>query len=99
MNQIERITKMEEHLNNAIQVVEHLGIALDEYIRVELGIEELLNYYGSPVWFKDVEDDDEGLLPEELNRGVLSEDGIYNMLYDRIFLLRKMQAMLNRQKK
>lgn len=98
MNQIERITKMEEHLNNALRAVEQLEIALDEYLKVEPEIDELSTYYGSPTWFKDVEDDDEGLLPEDLNRGVLSEDGIYSMLYDQTFLLQKMQALLESRK-
>ena len=30
-------------------------------------------------WKKDFEDDEKGLLPKELKRGVLSEDGIYNL--------------------
>ena len=98
MNQIDRITRMEEYLNNALKAVEHLEKALDEYLKVEPDIEELLEYYGSPIWFKDV-DDDQGLLPEGLRRGVLSEDGIYNMLYDNTFLLQKMQALLESRKK
>lgn len=99
MNQIDRITRMEEYLNNALKAVEHLEKALDEYLKVEPDIEELLEYYGSPIWFKDVDDDDQGLLPEGLRRGVLSEDGIYNMLYDNTFLLQKMQAFLESRKK
>ena len=99
MNQIDRITRMEEYLNNALKAVEHLEEALDEYLKVEPDIEELLEYYGSPIWFKDVDDDDQGLLPEGLRRGVLSEDGIYNMLYDNTFLLQKMQALLESRKK
>ena len=99
MNQIDRITRMEEHLNNALKAVEDLEKALDEYLKVDAGIEELKEYYGSPVWFKDVEDDDQGLLPEDLRRGVLSEDGIYNMLYDHTFLLQKMKAILENRKK
>jgi hypothetical protein len=31
-------------------------------------------------WRKDFEDDENGLLPKELKCGVLSEDGIWNML-------------------
>ena len=100
MNQIDRITRMEEYLNNALKAVEHLEKALEEYLKVEPDIEELLEYYGSPIWFEDVDDDDDqGLLPEGLRRGVLSEDGIYNMLYDNTFLLQKMQALLESRKK
>lgn len=37
-------------------------------------------YYTSPAWRADFEADEAGLLPSDLKRGVLSEDGIYNLL-------------------
>ena len=37
-------------------------------------------YYTSPAWRADFEADEAGLLPPDLKRGVLSEDGIYNLL-------------------
>ncbi|MBP5362041.1 MAG: DUF4298 domain-containing protein [Ruminococcus sp.] len=40
----------------------------------------LSDYYGSPAWKRDYAADEAGLLPKELKRGVLSEDGIYNLL-------------------
>ena len=43
-------------------------------------IKELSDYYGSPDLKKDYQDDEAGLLPSDLPRGVLSEDGIYNVL-------------------
>ena len=39
-------------------------------------------YYTSPAWRTDFEADEVGLLPPDLKRGVLSEDGIYNLLED-----------------
>ena len=43
-------------------------------------VRELDEYYGSDIWKKDFSDDEAGLLPKDLPRGVLSEDGIYNVL-------------------
>ena len=43
-------------------------------------IDELEAYYTSDVWKQDFADDEAGLLPKDLKRGVLSEDGIYNLL-------------------
>ena len=40
----------------------------------------LSDYYSSPAWKRDLAADEAGLLPEDLKRGVLSEDGIYNLL-------------------
>ena len=99
MNQIERITAMEKHLNSALETVENLDRALEEFIKVKPDIEELLNYYGSPTWFKDVEDDDQGRIPQDLNRGVLSEDGIWNMLYDYNLLQEKLLLLSESIKK
>ena len=43
-------------------------------------------YYTGPLWKRDLADDEAGLLPSDLKRGVLSEDGIYDLLsrYDEI---------------
>lgn len=37
-------------------------------------------YYTGPEWKRDFADDEAGLLPEGLKRGVLSEDGVWNAL-------------------
>lgn len=41
---------------------------------------ELSDYYNSDEWKRDFAADEAGLLPKDLKRGVLSEDGIYNLL-------------------
>lgn len=43
-------------------------------------IKELEDYYTSPLWMQDFEADERGLLPSGLKRGVLSEDGIDDLL-------------------
>lgn len=43
----------------------------------ELSILE--SYYFGPLWMKDHETDEAGLLPADLKRGVLSEDAVYNL--------------------
>ncbi len=40
----------------------------------------LEDYYSSGEWRKDYEADEAGLLPAGLKRGVLSQDGVYNLL-------------------
>lgn len=42
--------------------------------------EKLDAYYTSDEWKRDFADDEAGLLPKDLKRGVLSEDGLYNLL-------------------
>ena len=82
MTQIDRIRQMEECLDASAAAVEKLGAALKEYEAVQKQYKKLSDYYGSPRWMKDFEDDEAGLLPDGLKRGVLSEDGIWNLLSD-----------------
>ena len=82
MEQIRRITRMEENLNEAAAALEALEKALERYEGVRRQVEELAAYYGSRLWFADLADDEAGKLPPELRRGVLSEDAAYNLLTD-----------------
>ena len=43
-------------------------------------IKRLEDYYTGPLWKADLAMDEEGKLPDDLKRGVLSEDGIYDLL-------------------
>ena len=45
-------------------------------------VAELSKYYGSELWKLDFAADEAGNLPPDLKRGVLSEDGIWNLLSD-----------------
>jgi hypothetical protein len=82
MEQIERIKQMEQRLEKSATAVMELSAALDKYEAVQEDIEALDAYYGSEDWKQDYADDEAGLLPADLKRGVLSEDGIWNMLSD-----------------
>ena len=82
MEQIERIRQMEQKLNRASRAVQQLTAALDEYDAAQDAIQQLTEYYGSDDWRRDFAADEAGLLPQGLKRGVLSEDGIWNLLSD-----------------
>ena len=78
--QIARIRKMERRLDRALAAVKRLSAALDKWEAVQDDIDALDKYYSSGEWRQDFEDDEAGLLPEDLKRGVLSEDGLWNLL-------------------
>lgn len=42
----------------------------------------LLDYYTNGTWLHDLDLDNRGLIPKDLKRGILSEDGFYNLLLD-----------------
>ena len=82
MTRIERITHMESLLDKTTEVIARLEQALEDFAALQPDIAELEAYYSSPQWRKDFEADEAGKLPKDLKRGVLSEDGIWNVLED-----------------
>ena len=82
MTQIERITHMEGLLDKGLETIKKLEQALSDFAALEPQIAELQAYYDSDDWRTDFEADEAGLLPKDLKRGVLSEDGVYDLLED-----------------
>lgn len=78
--QIARIRKMERRLNRASTAVKRLEAALDKWEAVQEDIDALEEYYGNDLWKQDFADDEAGLLPADLKRGVLSEDALWDLL-------------------
>ena len=67
-------------MDTASEAVKELEAALDKFTAAQEAIAVLSEYYGSEDWLQDFNDDEEGRLPKDLKRGVLSEDGIWNLL-------------------
>ena len=78
--QIERIKWMEQRFNNALAAIKDESAASLKAIKEDVA--ELSKYYGSELWKMDFAADEAGHLPPALKRGVLSEDGIWNLLAD-----------------
>lgn len=95
MKQIERIQTMEQHLDRVSQAVIRLSAALDDYAEAQTALRELSAYYDSEDWKRDFADDEQGRLPQDLKRGVLSEDGIWNVLADCQALKTRMQELIS----
>ena len=93
MEQIERITYFENILDRLNAAVSELDRALAEYRAVQPLARELEEYYVGEDWRRDYEDDEAGKLPEDLKRGVLSEDAAYDALGEnRELLVRLLEA-------
>lgn len=82
MDRISRIQTMEDKFNKALRAAAALDAALEQFRAISSDMEELIAYYESDLWREDFNADEEGKLPADLKRGVLSEDGIYNLLTD-----------------
>ena len=77
---IERICRMEERMDAALAAAAALEQALEGWEQVRPALEELTAYYDGELWLSDFRADEAGLLPEDLKRGVLSEDGLFDLL-------------------
>jgi hypothetical protein len=80
MNQLERIRYMERLLDFVTKARKEQHFDSENSARIQEALRILAEYYGSNEWKQDFADDEAGLLPKDLKRGVLSEDGIWNLL-------------------
>ena len=76
---IKRIKRMEKHFNH-ISKAAQTGKLREKSIRKSLKMLE--RYYSSGKWTRDYILDENHLVPQTMKRGVLSEDGVYNLLCD-----------------
>ena len=79
-DRIERITEMEARMDRLQAAASALEQAMDAWEAAQPDLEPLARYYASPLWREDFEADEAGELPPTLKRGVLSEDGLWNLL-------------------
>ena len=71
-----------ENMAEAIERIRRME-ALFDALRADPqhpGLEELVSYYESGQWLRDYELDEQGRLPPDLKRGVLSQDGLFDLL-------------------
>ena len=76
----ERISEMEAILNRASGLIADLEKNLDGFEELQSDVQKLEAYYTGKECKNDLKLDEEGKLPGDLKRGVLSEDGICNLL-------------------
>lgn len=90
---LQRIAAMEAAFDRTSKAVKALDEALDAYETIKVDIERLTEYLESGNWQEDFKADEAGLLPQDLKRGVLSEDGLYNLLSDIVRIDEQMQGL------
>ena len=77
---IERIRQMEQLHDFILEAQKDQHISHEKSSRIQEAIRILAEYYASDEWKQDYANDEAGLFPKDLKRGVLSEDGIWNTL-------------------
>jgi hypothetical protein len=91
MDRLDRIREMEERMDRVGKWVRSLSRTLEEQLSVQEDFFELSSYYESDLWMEDYEADEAGELPPDLKRGVLSEDGLFNLLTEYEELIRRLK--------
>ena len=77
---ISRITKMEKLFDDLKFSFEKFKEEFYKNKNLQRKLKVLTNYYEHGKWLKDYQLDEENLLPKNLKRGILSQDGFYNFL-------------------
>ena len=94
---IRRITEMENRLNRIGTALKIAELCPDGLEAVREDVRALSAYFEGPLWREDFEADESGLLPQDLKRGVLSEDAVYDLLTEYDALNVQMQEADKRQ--
>ncbi|WP_300410429.1 DUF4298 domain-containing protein [Lagierella sp.] len=82
MEQIERIKEMERIMNRHEEVLKKFNETLKDFKESQSDYNRLVDYYSSSDYLKDYDWSNEPDFPKDIKCGVLSEDGIYNIIGD-----------------
>lgn len=77
---IQRIIRMERLFCQVLQLKSKHPRTLAEQRAMRQSLAVLASYYSSREWKEDFAADEAGLFPKSLKRGILSEDGLWNLL-------------------
>jgi hypothetical protein len=99
MESTERIDAMELRFDRALEAVRRMGEAVEDYNAAQEDLRVLSAYLGSDEWKADLAADEAGLLPANLKRGVLSEDGIWNLLEEWREIEKRMSELVENHQK
>lgn len=98
MQEIERIQRMEQALDELTASQKDVFAALEAFSKHLEQWRELSEYYGSEAFYHDLALDEAGKLPSDLKRGVLSEDAVYDLITELSTLADEMQSTADRIK-
>jgi len=79
---IARVEKMETLFDRLSEAFASDPECLKDNPELQRAAATLSDYLSGGEWLRDYELDEHGLFPQGLKRGVLSEDGLYNLLCD-----------------
>ena len=91
-----RVNRMSEAFDRLSKVSAILGEKAEELETLASTVDCLKEYVVSGQWISDFEADEKGEIGPEVNRSVLSEDGLYNLMSDLDDLMHTFERLLER---
>lgn len=86
-----RIREMEITFEAIQEILKNNQLSVLQYEELKEKLSILKQYQESGQWMKDFECDERGELPFDLKRGVLLEDGLYNLLSEADMISQKIR--------
>lgn len=77
---VRRVEEMERCLDLLQKAADENPVEIRNNAQLQAMLRQLTDYYENGQWMQDYDLDEQGLLPSDLKRGVLSEDVVYNLL-------------------
>ena len=78
---VKRIKELESVFDEVSKTLKEEPIKLND-TEYQNKIKILVDYLDSGMWLKDYELDEKGLIDQSVKRGILSEDGLYNLIFE-----------------
>lgn len=78
---VKRIKELESVFDEVSKTLKEEPIKLNN-TEYQNKIKILVDYLDSGMWLKDYELDEKGLIDQSVKRGILSEDGLYNLIFE-----------------
>ncbi|MEE0829938.1 MAG: DUF4298 domain-containing protein [Longicatena sp.] len=79
---ITRIQTMEMYFDTLQNAYQNNPILIREDAILNQYLQQLIDYYHNGQWLKDYELDEQGMIPNHIKRGVLSQDALYKFFDD-----------------
>lgn len=76
---INRIIKMECYLDEILLAIKTNPMSVKQNPKLKKKLYHLEKYYTNGKWLSDYQKDEKGEFPQELKRGVLSQDTLYDL--------------------
>ena len=77
---VRRVEEMERCLDLLQKTADENPAEIRSNAQLQAMLRQLTDYYENGRWMQDYALDEQGLLPADLKRGVLSEDAVYDLL-------------------